>query len=149
MAYAYTGDFAITKQKDTVDPTNVITDGYPFFGGTLELVTEYEYKSGAPTELLLNGRFAVAEVEVNGKPAKKMLFTNHCDLSGLLSEGKNEIKINITNAQRNLLGPLHDSRIESYSVGPRTFTGEKQWKDGEWECYLKDTYCFVRFGFDC
>ena len=149
LAYAYTGDFAITKQKDTVDPTNVITDGYPFFGGTLELVTEYEYKSGAPTELLLNGRFAVAEVEVNGKPAKKMLFTNHCDLSGLLIEGKNEIKINITNAQRNLLGPLHDSRIESYSVGPRTFTGEKQWKDGEWECYLKDTYCFVRFGFDC
>ena len=147
-AYSYTGKFALAKQKDTVDPTNVITDGYPFFGGTLELVTEYEYKNGAPTELLLNGRYAVAEVEVNGKPAKKMLFANHCDLSGLLKEGKNELVIKISNAQRNLLGPLHNREFECVSVGPKTFTGEKMWQNGEWTGYLKDRYCFVRFGFD-
>ena len=148
QAYAYTGDFTLTKQKDTLDPTNVITDGYPFFGGTLDLITEHEHKNGAPTELLLDGRFAVAEIKVNGKPAKKMLFSNHCDLSELLNEGKNTIEIKLSNAQRNLLGPLHDHRIESYNVGPRTFTGEKQWKDGEWTGYVKDKYCFVRFGFD-
>ncbi len=148
QAYTYTGDFSLVKQKEGVDITNVITDGYPFFGGTLDLVTEYEYKNGAPTELLLEGRFAVAEVTVNGKPAKKMLFSNHCDLSGLLKEGKNEINVKITNAQRNLLGPLHSHEIEPFGVGPRTFTGEKQWKDGEWSGYLKDKYCFVRFGFD-
>ena len=147
-AYTYTGDFALAKQKDTVDPANVITDGYPFFGGTLEFATEYEYKKGAPTELTLNGRYAVAEVEVNGKPAKKMLFSNHCDLSGLLKEGKNDIIVKITNAQRNLLGPLHNREFECVSVGPKTFTGEKMWQNGEWASYLKDRYCFVRFGFD-
>jgi len=147
-AYAYTGGFSLTKQKDSVDPTNVITDGYPFFGGTLELATEYVYEKGAPTELLLEGRYAVAEVEVNGKPAKKMLFSNHCDLSKLLVPGKNDIVVKITNAQRNLLGPLHNNEIENYSVGPKTFTGEKMWVDGNWAGYLKGTYCFVRFGFD-
>lgn len=147
-AYTYTGDFALAKQKDTVDPANVITDGYPFFGGTLEIATEYEYKKGAPTELVLDGRYAVAEVEVNGKPAKKMLFTKHCDLSGLLKEGKNDIVVKITNAQRNLLGPLHNREFECVSVGPKTFTGEKMWQNGEWASYLKDRYCFVRFGFD-
>lgn len=147
-AYSYSGGFALTSQKDTVDPSNVITEGYPFFGGTLDLVSEYEYKKGAPTELLLNGRFAVAEVEVNGKPAKKMLFANHCNLSGLLKEGKNVIRVKITNAQRNLLGPLHDPKTENISVGPRSFTGEKQWQNGEWSGYTKDKYGFVRFGFD-
>ena len=147
-AYSYKGDFALAKQKDTIDPTNVITDGYPFFGGTLEFAAEYEYKKGAPTELNLCGRYAVAEVEVNGKPAKKMLFTKHCDLSGLLKEGKNNIVIKITNAQRNLLGPLHNREFECVSVGPKTFTGEKMWQNGEWASYLKDRYCFVRFGFD-
>jgi hypothetical protein len=148
QAYAYTGAFSIVKQKDTVDPTNLINDGYAFFGGTLELETEYEYKSGAPTELLLKGRYAVAEVEVNGKPAKKLLFANHCDLSGLLVEGKNRIVIKLSNAQRNLLGPLHNSKVETYNIGPKSFTGEKMWKDGNWADYVKDKYCFVRFGFD-
>lgn len=148
QAYAYTGKFSLTKQNDTIDPTNVVTEGYPFFGGTLEMTTEYEYKKGNPTELLLNGRYATAEVEVNGKPAKKLLFANHCDLSELLVEGNNIVTIKITNALRNLLGPLHSTDIENMSVGPATFTGEKRWKDGEWDKYLKDMYCFVRFGFD-
>jgi hypothetical protein len=148
QAYAYKGGFSLVKQKDTVDPTNLINDGYAFFGGTLELETEYEYKSGAPTELLLKGRYAVAEVEVNGKPAKKLLFANHCDLSGLLVEGKNDIVIKLSNAQRNLLGPLHNSKVVTYNIGPKSFTGEKMWKDGNWADYVKDTYCFVRFGFD-
>ena len=77
-----------------------------------------------------------------------MLFSNHCDLSGLLKEGKNDIIVKITNAQRNLLGPLHNREFECVSVGPKTFTGEKMWQNGEWASYLKDRYCFVRFGFD-
>jgi len=149
QAYTYTGDFALINQKDSIDPTNVISDGYPFFGGTLDIVTEYDYKKGAPTELLLKGRFAVAEVEVNGKPAKKMLFLDHCDLSGLLVEGKNTVRVKISNAQRNLLGPLHHSDVENCGIGPKSFTGEKMWVNGNWSGYLKDSYCFVRFGFDC
>ena len=147
-AYAYSGDFVLTKQSESIDPTNVITEGYPFFGGTLELVGEYEYRANAPTELKLKGRYAVAEIEVNQKAAGKLMFSDHCDLSEYLVAGKNEIRIKLTNAYRNLLGPLHNNSIECILVGPNQFTGEKRWKDGECETYLKDKFCFVRFGFD-
>ncbi len=148
FGYTYSGDFALAAPRDTVDPENVITDGFPFFAGELDMVTEYEYRKGAPTELLLEGRYATAEVYVNGQFAETLLFKDHCDLSHLLREGKNTVRIKLINARRNQLGPLHSNAVEPFSVGPRTFTGEKQWKDGEWSGYLKDKYCFVRFGFD-
>lgn len=149
FGYTYADDFALTKQTESIDPTNVITGGYPFFAGELDMVTEYEHVAGAPTELLLDGRYATAEVFVNGKFAETLMFKNHCDLSALLKEGKNTVRIKLTNARRNQLGPLHSNEVEPHSVGPRTFTGEKQWQNGEWSGYLKDKYCFVRFGFDC
>lgn len=149
FGYTYAGDFAITRQKDTIHPTNLIADGYPFFAGEIDMTTEYEYHRGTPTELLLEGRYAAAEVFVNGKFAETLMFKNHCDLSLLLQEGKNTVRIKLTNARRNQLGPLHSVEVEPHSVGPNTFTGEKQWQNGEWSGYLKDKYCFVRFGFDC
>ncbi len=148
FGYSYSGEFAIAAPRATVDPENVITDGYPFFAGTLDMVTDFHYQKGAPTELLLEGRYSTAEVYVNGKLADTLMFKDHCDLSTHLVEGKNTVRIKLTNARRNQLGPLHSPEIEPHSVGPRTFTGEKQWVNGEWSGYLKDKYCFVRFGFD-
>jgi hypothetical protein len=112
------------------------------------MVTEIDYRRGAPTELALNGRYSTAEIYVNGKYVSTLMFSNHCDLSAHLKEGKNILRIKLFNARRNQLGPLHANDVEPISVGPRTFTGEKQWVDGNWNGYLKDKYCFVRFGFD-
>ena len=148
FGYTYSGKFSLAKQKDTVDPANVITEGYPFFAGELDMVTEIDYRRGAPTELALNGRYSTAEIYVNGKYVSTLMFSNHCDLSAHLKEGKNILRIKLFNARRNQLGPLHANDVEPISVGPRTFTGEKQWVDGNWNGYLKDKYCFVRFGFD-
>ena len=148
FGYTYSGSFSLIKPKDTVDPANVITDGYPFFAGELDLETEIEYTCGAPTELVLDGRYSTAEIYVNGKYAETLLFKNHCDLAKHLVEGKNTLRIKLYNARRNQLGPLHAPEVEPHSVGPRSFTGEKQWENGEWKGYLKDKYCFVRFGFD-
>ena len=47
---------------------------------------------------------------------------------------------------------LHDSGIATLNDWFRfspPMGGEKQWKDGEWKQYLKDRYCFVRFGVNC
>ena len=148
FGYTYSGKFAIAAPQNTIDPQNVVTDGYPFFAGELDMVTEIDYKSGNPTELLLDGRYSTAEIYVNGKYASTLMFSNHCDLSAHLIEGKNTLRIRLFNARRNQLGPLHANDVEPISVSPRTFTGEKQWVDGNWGGYLKDKYCFVRFGFD-
>lgn len=147
--FTYNGDFSITPAQDTVDIVNIVKDGYPFFAGELCVSTEYEYHIGMPTALSLTGRYAVCEVLVNGVYAKKLLFEDFCDLSQYLREGKNTIELRLYNGNRNLLGPLHHSVFEPTNVTPTHFTGEKQWKNGEWKQYLKDRYCFVRFGVNC
>ena len=147
--FTYSGDFSIAPARDTVSLVNVIKDGYPFFAGELCVATEYEYRVGMPTVLSLSGRFAVCEILVNGCYAGKLLFESACDLSAHLHEGKNVIELRLCNGNRNLLGPLHHATFEPAGVTPSHFTGEKQWKDGEWKQYLKDRYCFVRFGVNC
>lgn len=148
-AFTYTGSFAITRSKDTVTLDNVLTDGLPFFAGCLDLTFRHHYRPGDPTVLRLAGRYAVCEVSVNGKDAGLLLFGDNCDLSGLLQEGENRIDLHLYNANRNLLGPLHHSQIEPFSVGPKTFTCAGTFRDGVSPDYLADRYCFVRFGLDC
>lgn len=143
----YDGTFALKAQKDDIDVSDIVTDGYPFFAGAVEVETEYEYSTGRGTELYLNGRYSVCEVTVNGCFAGRLMFTNHCDLSGLLTEGKNKIGLKLYNSNRNLLGPHHRHDPEPYAVGPNTFSFENEWHGEECPGYT-DRYAFVRFGID-
>jgi hypothetical protein len=115
----------------------------------MEVSFEHCYKNGDPACLCLKGRYHVAEIWVNGEFAGKLLFSDICDLSAYLNEGKNEILVKLTNSNRNLLGPHHHPMVEIERVGPRTFTCEKLWKNGECSNYVKEFYAFVRFGVDC
>ena len=145
----YDGSFSITEQKKEIDITDVVKDGYPFFAGSLCVSAVYNYKPGMPTELYLNGRYAVCDVEVNGKSAGTLMFDTHTDLSGLLKKGENKITLTLYNSNRNLLGPHHRSDPEPYGVGPNTFSFENEWDADGRVCpgYL-NRYAFVRFGVD-
>lgn len=149
MGYTYRDSFSLKRSKDTLLWSNVICDGYPFFAGELDISFEHFYKKGDPACLCLKGRYHVAEISVNGEPADRLLFGDVSDLSRYLKEGNNRIDVKLTNSNRNLLGPHHHPEVEVYRVGPRTFTCEKLWKDGECKNYVKDFYAFVRFGVDC
>lgn len=146
QAFSYFGDFAIEKSRDTVDLQNVVFDGFPFFGGSLQVSFVSSWHKGDPTTLLLDGRYAVCCVAVNGKEAQKQLFTRACELEGMLVEGENTIRLELVNSNRNLLGPLHHPLVEPLAVGPNSFTCEKEWKNGSCANYCKDRYCFMRFG---
>ena len=146
--FAYKGGFALTKSKDTLDVSNVIRDGLPFFAGKLRLSFKHKWHKGEPTVLKLAGRYVICEVSVNGAHVKTLMFDKTCDLSEFLREGENEIVLALQNSARNLLGPLHWHTVETLSVSPACFTREKRWKDGKAPAYLNDTYCFVRFGLD-
>ncbi|MHB1151356.1 MAG: glycosyl hydrolase [Eubacteriales bacterium] len=143
----YDGSFALKEQKDEIDVGDIVTDGYPFFGGAIEIETDYHYSADSGTELFISGRFAVCEVTVNGNFAGRLMFTNHCDCSKLLIEGKNVIGLKLYNSNRNLLGPHHRHDPEPYGVGPNTFSFEKEWHDEKCPGYT-DRYAFVRFGID-
>lgn len=143
----YDGKFSIIRQKSEIDITDIVEDGYPFFGGTIDVETVYDYKSGMGTLLSLNGRFALADVCVNGKSAGQLMFSSCCELKPFLNEGCNIIKLKLYNSNRNLLGPHHRHDPEPYGVGPATFSFEKEWHDEKCPSYT-DRYAFVRFGLD-
>jgi len=143
----YDGSFALVPQKETVDPTNLVTDGYPFFGGSISVQTACAYAPGDATELFVRGRYSTCDVAVNGEPAGTLIFRNHIDLKPYLKEGENTITLTLSNTLRNLMGPHHLKDPEPYGVGPTSFTLESQWK-GEEHPYFVSRYSFIRFGFD-
>ncbi|MBR2950108.1 MAG: hypothetical protein IKC46_09605 [Lachnospiraceae bacterium] len=147
-SFCYDGTFALTAQKDEIDFSNIVMDGYPFFGGAIEAQTSYTYTQDAATELYVDGRYAVCDVTVNGEYAGRMMFKRHMDLSAFLKEGENTIALKIFNANRNLLGPHHFANPEPLAVGPTTFSLENMWEGEECEMF-RERYAFVRFGIDC
>ncbi len=143
----YDGAFSVKRAPEAIHPYDIVTEGYPFFAGKISLETDYIYRKGDASVLFLHGRYATAEISVNGKDAGTLLFTDRIDLAPWLCEGKNSITVTLCNSNRNLLGPHHQPNPEPFGVGPKTFSYEKQWKNGECADYLA-RYAFVRFGFD-
>ncbi|NLD87598.1 MAG: hypothetical protein GX633_05000, partial [Clostridiales bacterium] len=143
----YNGTFAIEPAKKEIDVRDIVIDGYPFFGGTVELETTLKYTEGDPSVLRLRGRYATAEIYVKGKHASSLLFSDTVNLKPYLKHGENILTVKLTNANRNLMGPHHRPDPEPYGVGPNTFSYEKEWKDGTCAQFLP-RYAFVRFGID-
>ncbi|MBE6609111.1 MAG: hypothetical protein E7634_00400 [Ruminococcaceae bacterium] len=145
--YPLSCGFALTEQKKSIDASNVVTDGYPFYCGKLEMKTTLDYRSGDATVLKLDGRFCVCDVTINGEFAGTVMFSKYLDLAPYLKEGKNEIVLTLCNSMRNLLGPHHCQNAEPYGISPKTFSFEKQWNGAECSAFVHD-YSFVRFGID-
>lgn len=141
----YTGDFVLARQTDSVDSSDIVCDGYPFYGGLIDIKTDYDYKRGGATVLKLRGRYSLADVYAGGQHAGLLMFKNKLDLAPFLHEGKNEIEIKLYNSMRNLIGPHHRSDPEPYAVSPNTFSFEGEWQ-GEICPEYKERYSFVRFG---
>lgn len=141
----YDGGFTLVRQPATVPARDVVRGGFPFYGGAIETGFTYRYSEGKPTVLRLNGRFATADVRVNGTYVGAMLFERTLDLSAFLCEGDNDIEIRLCNSMRNTMGPHHRSDPEPYGVGPATFSFEKEWNGRECAGYVP-RYAFVRYG---
>ena len=121
---------------------NLITDGYPFFAGTVHLKRTITLEN---TDVILEftGRFQAMKVWVNGKEAGKLLFDNRLDISAFTRKGENEITLELTVSNRNLFGPHHTAADEEpQSVGPYTFELPGTWKDGRSDRY-RDSYSLV------
>ncbi len=121
---------------------NLITEGYPFFAGTVSLRRKVTLED--PNVILeFQGRFQAVKVWVNGKEAGSLLFDNQIDISEFACVGDNEIILELTVSNRNLFGPHHVAADEEpESVGPYTFELPKTWRGGESKSY-RDTYSFV------
>lgn len=145
-SFIYNDKFAITEAPKTVKGENIITEGFPFFAGKITLDNKFNSEDLPENpELIVDGRFAYADVYVNGQFVKRLMFTNHCDIADFVKSGENDLRIVIGNSNRNLLGPHHYADPEPYAVGPTTFSLENMWHDGKCDAFA-DRYSFVKFG---
>lgn len=132
--------FSIGEMPRKVE--NLLTDGYPFFAGTMCLKRKLMLeKTDAILEFL--GRFQGMKVRINGVPAGNLLFDNRMDISKYTRVGENEIELELIVSNRNLFGPHHHAEDEEpESVGPYTFELPGTWKNGESSRY-RESYALV------
>ncbi|MBE7087730.1 MAG: hypothetical protein E7369_05480, partial [Clostridiales bacterium] len=136
-------NFYIDAKKTVVSDT--VKEGYPFFAGNMTfekkvVLNKVDYK------MVLDGRFCLAEVEINGVKVVKSYFENSFDASKYLKVGENIIRVTLYSGNRNLMGPHHFKPFEEpKAVAPDTFELINTWKDGK-SSMERDNYSFVKFG---
>ena len=133
-------DFVIGEQKSRV--TSLIEDGFPFFSGDITL-KKTVFLDKTDKELVIDKRFQLIDVKVNGKYVDRMMLSRRLDISKFLKLGENEIELVLTVSRRNLFGPFHTIWEEPGFVGPDTFERFGHWDNGK-NKYLTDTYAFVK-----
>ncbi|MBE7085972.1 MAG: hypothetical protein E7366_02340 [Clostridiales bacterium] len=133
-------NFYIGKQKQEIQ--SLIDEGYPFFSGDIVLKQKINV-TDTDMELVIDKRFHLLEVKVNGEYVGKMMFGYRLDLSNVLKVGENEIEIILTVGNRNLLGPFHTQEYEPTSIGPYSFERLGTWTNGK-SSILRESYSFVK-----
>ncbi len=143
--YRADGRFVLTERSERIDLTDIVRDGYPFFAGEMTASKSLSYRKGDPTRLRLGGRFAVCRAVINGVDLGVKLFSDEYELAPYLKEGENRLTVTLCFSNRNLLGPHNRENPEPLSLGPSTFSFEKEWNDGECKSFVPRK-AFVRFG---
>ena len=116
---------------------------YPFFSGDVVLKQKVTVED-TDYELVVDDRFQLLEVKVNGEYVGKLMFGCRMDLSKVLKKGENEVEIVLTVGNRNLLGPFHHIDQEPFSVGPYTFERMGTWDEEGNSSLLAEGYAFVK-----
>lgn len=146
--FVVNNDFSLSARKALPAISSAIyQDGYPFFKGELTIEGTYDYDGVGERTLSLSGRFASAEISINGKELVMAMQTQK-DVGRYLTKGKNDVRIVLKSSLRNLFGPHHiKGCVEPMGVGPGSFTMRGSWKDGVSAGYTHD-YQSVPFGVD-
>ena len=159
----YGPDFVLTTEPSTTNG-DLVASGYPFFAGEMELTAEFELDGKKADGILLRlpGLEAcVAEVIVNGRSAGRLGWKPfEVDVTDLVVNGRNGVKLRLKNTLRNLLGPHHRPMVErqqnwgwhAYEGAFCEETGARypRWyedRSEDTDAWTED-YFFVPFGLD-
>ena len=139
------GRFTLVEPSKSVDISRIESCGFPFFCGTITLEREFDAKANDLLKIaFLKQDVNVIRAEINGEQLGKVMWAPlEFDLSGKLRDGKNVLRLTLTNNLRNLLGPHHCGEDPMYTK-PGTF--QKDVSFWNLEPIYDDRYCFVKFG---
>ncbi|MBP5638258.1 MAG: hypothetical protein J6X55_02175, partial [Victivallales bacterium] len=150
MRFNGTFELAPSTVGTTVDASNLLLAGLPFFAGnaTLELriaLNDEEVK--AIHALRFDPRGANRwKLEINGQAAGDCFWEPYIvPVDGMLRQGENVIRFKWTTSLRNMLGPHHLKDGESYGVGTLSFNVEPNFV-GHQPLPNVPGYCFVEHG---
>lgn len=128
-------DGSLDKKQHSNIGSSLVENGYPFFFGEVEYLGEYNYDGNGNVEILLEGKYLVANVLVNNK-VKNIVLDDKTDITDLLVCGKNQILIVVKYGLRNFFGPHHyDVQDEPLAVYPEKFTFR-----GLWTGYIAENF---------
>ena len=133
-------NFRVGKQNKVV--TDLVEQGYPFFAGDITLKQTITV-TDTDCELVIDDRFQLLEVKVNGVDFGMWMFGKRLDISKALKVGENEIELVLTVGNRNLLGAFHTPEQENFSVGPYTWERSGTWTNGK-SSRVVDSYALVK-----
>jgi hypothetical protein len=136
------GDFSVVPAnkgwKITAPPAKLLVgswkeQGQPFYSWDVTYSKEYEVAKKASYYEVALGKWCgtVAEVFVNGEKAGTIaLSSDKIDVTGLITEGKNNVEVKITGSLKNLLGPHHNNPAPGMT-GPGHWRNIKQYPAGK------------------
>jgi len=129
--------FSITQEKESFNG-NLTLEGYPFYAGTFILKQNFILNSTDKSKRyyveLPDCESIVSVIELNGQVVDTLCWSPYkAEVTRLLKEGENELKVTLVNSLRNLLGPHHHKEGELIKVGPNSFTGAGGFPDGRGE----------------
>ena len=135
-------NFAIEPRMDLPTMGGSLQEkGYPFFKGEISYEGSVNHNADGKVVLRLDGKFLMADVEINGKEILFVLDEKK-DVTEFLRKGVNKIKIKIKTSLRNLFGPHHSkANPNPIHVYPKLFTFRTQWNGEECERYTHDYQC--------
>ena len=138
--------FPIIKEPETLSTGSWVTQGYPFYSGSMVYTIEFELpepelKESELYEIeILSARGSVLYVTVNETEVGAVPFHPYrADITGALVKGTNTIKIEVISTLRNTFGPLHHKDGDNLNrTEPEQFCDEASWTD---------SYQFADYGF--
>lgn len=135
------GPFYITELPSKVSGDQLISEGFPFFAGSLSLAQMLTISKEENLRYYIEFQkidAASAQVSINGKSAGFIGWRPYrVEVTDLLINGSNEITVTLFGSNRNLLGPHHNNNGMTFMINPKSFSQDKDWTD---------QYCFVKFG---
>ncbi|RLF14197.1 MAG: hypothetical protein DRJ66_06490 [Thermoprotei archaeon] len=138
------GKAKIIEEPREVKIGDLCAQGYPFYGGCIDLIRQVEIHVPEDSKVYLEmGKLmaALGIIYVNGKEVCKVIGRSpKVEITDYIKEGANEIRVTLVGTLRNVLGPLHYTGGDPEFISPETFLYIKE----RWT----DEYVLMPFGID-
>ncbi len=117
----------ITRLPDKLDAGDIVSQGLPFYSGTVTYYLPVEKEWKGMKKLMLNiPQFEAACIKISGRnTAEKMIAWQpyRVEIADLVNR-EEEIRVDLVLTRRNTFGPLHQLPLRDWAYGPFSFVSE-------------------------